>query len=60
MSKKEQAYMEYYKRTREALRKIDAMIHDLPAPEGDRELTWTDVGEMDRIASALESILPEA
>jgi hypothetical protein len=53
------AYLESYARAMKALKDVENMIHDNPAPEGEVEIHWGHVGDMLRIASALEDILPE-
>jgi hypothetical protein len=60
MTKAEQTYLENYNRARAAIRKIEEMIHDMPAPEGEVKILWTHVGDMGHVADQLESILPEA
>jgi hypothetical protein len=53
------AYLEAYARAMKALKDVENMIHDNPAPEGEVEIHWGHVGDMLRIASELEDILPE-
>lgn len=55
--KAETAYIETYTRAMAALKAIEEMIHDKPAPEGDVKIDWGHVGDMARIASQLEDIL---
>lgn len=55
----EAAYLKSYARAMAALKAVEAMIHDNPAPESGTDIGWGNVGDMDRIASELESILPE-
>jgi hypothetical protein len=55
----EKSYLRAYERAMTALRAVENMIHDNPAPEGDIQIHWGHVGDMNRIAAALESILPE-
>ncbi len=55
----EAAYIEAYRRTMEAMEALKTMIHDNPAPEGEVKINWAHVGDMLRIATALEEILPE-
>ena len=55
----ESAYIAAYDRAMQALKDIESMIHDNPAPGGDIRITWGNVGDMARIAHELESILPE-
>ena len=55
----EKSYLKAYNRAMAALRAVENLIHDQPAPEGDIQIHWGHVGDMNRIASALESILPE-
>ena len=57
--KAESAYLEAYKRAMQAIRDIESMLHDHPAPEGDLVINWGNVGDMLRIASELEDIFPE-
>jgi hypothetical protein len=52
-------YLEAYARAMKALKDVENMIHDNPAPEGEVEIHWGHVGDMLRIASNLEDILPE-
>jgi hypothetical protein len=60
MTKAEAVYIENYNRARAALRKIEEIMHDMPAPEGDIEILWTHVGDMGHIADQLNAILPES
>jgi len=53
------AYLEAYYRAMKALTDVENMIHDNPAPEGEVEIHWGNVGDILRIASELEDILPE-
>jgi hypothetical protein len=53
------AYLESYARAMKALKDVESMIHDNPAPDGETEIDWGHVGDMRRIASELENILPE-
>lgn len=53
------SYLEAYKRAMKALKDVENMIHDNPAPEGEVEIDWRNVGDMLRIAAALEDLLPE-
>jgi len=54
------AYLEAYARFMKALKNVENRIHDNPAPEGEVEIRWGNVGDMLRIAAELEDILPEA
>ena len=54
------AYLEAYARAMKALKDVENMIHDNPAPEGEVAIHWGHVGDMLRIASELEDILPTA
>lgn len=57
--KAESAYMEAYLRAKKALQDVENMIHDNPAPDGETEIHWGHVGDMDHIAAELEQMLPE-
>ena len=54
------AYFAAYDRAMNALRNIRAALHYMPAPEGDAEINWGHVGDMNRIAEELEEILPKS
>lgn len=51
------AYIAATARALEAIKKVDARIHDCPAPEGETKIDWSHVGDMVRIAALLEEIL---
>jgi len=53
----ESAYISHYNRAMAALKNIETMIHDLPAPEGENQIIWANVGDMNRIADALEELV---
>jgi len=53
----EQARANAYARAMRALAAVDAMIHDQPAPKGEIEIHWGHVGDMNRIAAALEELV---
>ena len=52
------AYLQAYTRAMTALKQVENVIHDNPAPEGDTDIHWGHVGDMLRIASELEDIIP--
>jgi hypothetical protein len=53
----EQARQNAYLRTMRALNAVKDLIHDQPAPEGEIEIHWGHVGDMNRIAAALEELV---
>lgn len=53
------AYLAAYARAMKALKDVENMIHDQPAPDGEVGINWCHVGDMLRIAAELEEILPE-
>lgn len=50
------AYLAHYMACQELLRDIQNKIHDLPAPDGEANINWADVGDMARIAEQLREI----
>jgi len=58
--KAQDAYLQAYSRAMQALADVQAMIHDMPAPDGEVKIDWSHVGDMTRIAGELQSMLPEA
>ncbi len=50
------AYLAAYERAKKALQAVENFIHDLPAPEGDVEIGYGHVGDMNHIAEQLEEI----
>ena len=55
-SKAEAAYLEAYRRAMKALKDIENMIHEKPAPGGETEINWGHVGDMLHIAAELEEL----
>ena len=55
----EKSYLKAYARAMTALRAVENLIHDQPAPDGETQIHWGHVNDMNRIAAELESILPE-
>lgn len=53
----ETAYIRAYNAAMAALQDIENMIHDNPAPEGETEIDWGHVGNMNRITANLKEIL---
>ncbi len=53
------AYLQAYTRAMKALKDVENSIHDNPAPDSEIQIDWAHVGDMNRIASSLEAILPE-
>jgi len=53
----EQARANAYARAMRALAAVQSLIHDQPAPEGEIEIHWGHVGDMQRITAALEEIV---
>ncbi len=58
--KAEAAYIAAQQRAMEALKKVQNMLQDFPAPEGEITINWGHVGDMLKIAAELEDILPES
>lgn len=55
------AYVDAYNRAMKALKDIENMIHDNPAPDPESDaIHWGNVGDMIRVAGELEDILPES
>ena len=54
------AYLKAYARAMDALRAVETMIHDSPAPDSEARLDWGHVGDMLRVAVELEQILSES
>ena len=52
----ESAYIAQYARALAAIRAIENKIHNLPAPEGEIEITWGHVADMGRIVDGLEEV----
>ena len=52
----DQAYTEAYARVLKAIEAVEAMVHDLPAPEGEIKINWAHVGTMNHIATQLEQL----
>lgn len=52
----ETAYLAKHAEAMAAIKAITDAIHDLPAPSDERPITWGNVGDMARYASALSEI----
>ncbi len=52
----EAAYLTAYNRALEALKALENKIHNMPAPEGETEILWGHVGDMNHIATKLEEL----
>lgn len=50
------AYLASYERAMKALKAVENMIHDQPAPDGEVEINYGNVGDMNHIAEQLEEI----
>lgn len=55
-AKIDKAYSDAARRALRALEAVSLKIHDMPAPGGDIETGWGDVGDMNHIAERLEEI----
>jgi len=55
----EKSYIRAYERAMTALRAVEILIHDQPAPDGEIQINFGHVGDMNRIAAELETILSE-
>jgi hypothetical protein len=53
----EQAYTRAYNTAMANLKKIEEMIHDMPAPGGETKINWGNHGDMAKIAAELGDIL---
>jgi hypothetical protein len=50
------AYLRAYRDAMAALKAIETAIYDLPAPDGETPINWANVGDMNRIKSALLAV----
>ena len=50
------AYLAAYNDCQAAIVAIQALIHDMPAPDGETPICWGNVGDMSHMASSLNEI----